>query len=220
MGAGCETRLARWCIDVLAVHPEINVIFAINDDSAQGALDAYRAAGLDERKLLVVAFGLEGAASRRLLQEGGPFKAGVAMFPEMVGRACVDAAVCAYHNCAMPGRIMTPYAVVTARHVGAVLPMGAADRRFPHQLGGGRTVADSQCGLRAVGRLRGTLQALTHRVGAGFQLARMVPEYPADDAGVQSFPRHSTRGAGCQPGCGTGSRGLQARHRLRGGAVS
>ena len=47
-------------------------------------------------------FGLEGTASRRLLQEGGPFKAGVAMFPEMVGRACIDATLCAYHNCAMP----------------------------------------------------------------------------------------------------------------------
>ena len=112
-GGGLRDQARQMVIDVLAVHPEINVIFAINDDSAQGALDAYRAADLDERKLLVVAFGLEGAASRRLLQEGGPFKAGVAMFPEMVGRACVDAALCAYHNSAMPGRIMTPFAVVT-----------------------------------------------------------------------------------------------------------
>ena len=112
-GGGLRDQARQMVIDVLAVHPEINVIFAINDDSAQGALDAYRAAGLDERKLLVVAFGLEGAASRRLLQEGGPFKAGVAMFPEAVGRACIDAVLCAYHNCAMPGRIMTPFAVVT-----------------------------------------------------------------------------------------------------------
>ena len=64
-GGGLRDQARQMVIDVLAVHPEINVIFAINDDSAQGALDAYRAAGLDERKLLVVAFGLEGAASRR-----------------------------------------------------------------------------------------------------------------------------------------------------------
>ena len=174
-------------IDVLVVHPEINVIFAINDDSAQGALDAYRVAGLDERKLLVVAFGLEGAASRRLLQEGGPFKAGVAMFPEMVGRACLDAALCAYHNCAMPGRVMTPYAVVTG-HVGAILSVGAANRRLTDQLGCGRAVAVSECGLWVVGRLRRAFPALAHRVGAGLQLPRLVPEYPADDAGLQSFP--------------------------------
>lgn len=113
-GGGLRGQARQLVIDVLAVHPDINVIFAINDDSAQGALDAYRAAGLDERKLLLAAFGLEGAASQRLLQEGGPFKAAVAMFPEVVGRAGVDAAVCAYHTCAMPGRIMTPYAIVTA----------------------------------------------------------------------------------------------------------
>ncbi len=80
-------------------------------------LEAYRAAGLDERKLTLVGFGLEGAASRQLLQEGGPFKASVAMFPELVGQACVDAAVCAYHNCALPSRIMTPYVVVTRETV-------------------------------------------------------------------------------------------------------
>lgn len=113
-GSGLRDQARQMVADVLVVHSDINIIFAINDDSAQGALDAYRAAGLDERRLLLVAFGLEGAASQRLLLEGGPFKAAVAMFPEVVGRACVDAAVCAYHNCALPGRIMTPFAVVTA----------------------------------------------------------------------------------------------------------
>ena len=138
-------------IDVLAVHPEINVIFAINDDSAQGALDAYRAAGLDERKLLVVAFGLEGAASRRLLQEGGPFKAGVAMFPEMVGRACIDAALCAYHNCAMPGRVMTPYAVVTGDTLEQYYRWEPQTGASLINWGCGRAVAVSQCRLWVVG---------------------------------------------------------------------
>ena len=46
--------------------------------------------------------------------EGGSFKAGVAMFPEVVGRACVDAAVCVCHDCAMPERITTPSAVLTS----------------------------------------------------------------------------------------------------------
>ena len=63
-GAGLRDQARQMVTDVLAVHPEINVIFAINDDSALGALDAYRAVGLDERKLLLVSFGLEGAASQ------------------------------------------------------------------------------------------------------------------------------------------------------------
>jgi ABC-type sugar transport system substrate-binding protein len=99
---------------VLGVHPEINLIMGINDDSALGALDAYRAAGLDEHRLALFSFGLEGQVSRDLLVQRGALKAAVAMFPEAVGRACVDAAVCAYHNCGMPERIIMPFAVATA----------------------------------------------------------------------------------------------------------
>jgi DeoR/GlpR family transcriptional regulator of sugar metabolism len=112
-GQGLYESARQITADALAVHPQINVIFGINDDSALGALDAYRAAGLDEERLVLVAFGLEGSRSLTLLEQGGPFKAAVAMFPEVVGRACMDAAVCAYHNCALPGRIITPHAIVT-----------------------------------------------------------------------------------------------------------
>jgi DeoR/GlpR family transcriptional regulator of sugar metabolism len=99
---------------VLAVHDDINLIMGINDDSALGALDAYRSAGLDEKRAAFFAFGLEGQTSRDLLMQGGPLKAAVAMFPEAVGRACVDAAVCAYHNCGLPERVIMPFAVVTS----------------------------------------------------------------------------------------------------------
>jgi DeoR/GlpR family transcriptional regulator of sugar metabolism len=113
-GEGIRHTARQIAADALAVHPDVNVIFGINDDSALGALDAYRAAGLDESRLLVVPFGLEGAAAKELLEQGGPCKVGVAMFPELVGRACVDAAICAYHGCALPERIMTPFAIVTS----------------------------------------------------------------------------------------------------------
>lgn len=112
-GEGIRHTARQIAADALAVHPDVNVIFGINDDSALGALDAYRAAGLDERRLLVVPFGLEGAAAKELLEQDGPCKVGVAMFPELVGRACVDAAVCAYHRCALPERIITPFAIIT-----------------------------------------------------------------------------------------------------------
>ncbi len=98
--------------DALSVHPEVNIIFGINDQSALGALEAYRAAGLDESKLILAIFGLEGGRTRDLLERGTPFAAAVAMFPELVGRACVDAAVCAYHNCTLAERIITPFAIV------------------------------------------------------------------------------------------------------------
>ncbi len=113
-GEALWRRAYQIAADAFVVHPDINVICGINDDSALAALEAYRAAGRDERRLLVVSFGLEGSKAREALKAGGPFKAGIAMFPEVVGRACVDAAICAYHHCGMPPHIVTPHALVTA----------------------------------------------------------------------------------------------------------
>lgn len=113
-GQGLRDEARRTTADAFALYPDINVVFGINDDSVLGALDSHRAAGLSDRNLLAVGFGFEGDASRRLLSQGnGPFLASVAMFPELVGRVCVQAAVCAYHRHALPGRIMTPYQIVT-----------------------------------------------------------------------------------------------------------
>jgi DeoR/GlpR family transcriptional regulator of sugar metabolism len=112
-GQGLRESARRITADALTVHPEINVIFGINDDSALGALDAYRAADLDEGQLLVVSFGMEGDTAKELLEQATPYTIGVAMFPELVGRACVDASICAYHGCALPERVTTPFAIVT-----------------------------------------------------------------------------------------------------------
>lgn len=99
--------------DALAVHPDINIIFGINDAHILGALDAYRTAALDEDRLLAVSFGLEGNGVKELMEQGHPYIISVAMFPELMGQACIDAAVCAYHQCPLPERITTPFAVVT-----------------------------------------------------------------------------------------------------------
>lgn len=113
-GEGLWQRAYQIAADAFLVHPGINVICGVNDDSALAALEAYRAAGRDERQLLAVSFGLEGDRARNALSSGGPFKASIAMFPEVVGRACIDAAICAYHRCALPRHIITPYALVTS----------------------------------------------------------------------------------------------------------
>jgi DeoR/GlpR family transcriptional regulator of sugar metabolism len=113
-GQGVRERAKLNAGDALAVHPDINVIFGVNDVSALGALDAYRAAGLDDSNLLVVSFGLEGDEIRSLLLQGGPLKACMALFPELVSRACVDAAVCAYNNLPLPELIHPPCTILTA----------------------------------------------------------------------------------------------------------
>ena len=78
-----------------------------------GAIDAYRATGLDEDRLLAISFGLEGDGVKELMENGHPYTISVAMFPELAGQACIDAAICAYHQCPLPERIITPFAIVT-----------------------------------------------------------------------------------------------------------
>jgi DeoR/GlpR family transcriptional regulator of sugar metabolism len=112
-GHGLRTLAFEAVLAALSVHPDVRIIMGANDDSALGALDACRAAGLNESQLAVFWFGLEGQATRDLLAQGGALKAVVAMFPEAVGRACVDAAVCAHHGCGLPERIVMPFAVLT-----------------------------------------------------------------------------------------------------------
>ena len=150
-GGGLRDQARQMVIDVLAVHPEINVIFAINDDSAQGALDAYRAAGLDERKLLVVVIWTGGGGiatitpGRRAVQGRRGHVPGDGR-PRVHRRRAVRVSQLrdarADHD---------PLCGGDGRHVGAVLPVGAADGRFAHQLGGGRAVAFGQCRLWVVG---------------------------------------------------------------------
>ncbi|KAA3664638.1 MAG: hypothetical protein DWQ04_04685, partial [Chloroflexi bacterium] len=50
---------------------------------------------------------------KTLLTRSGPYMMSIAMFPELVGQACIDAAICAYHGCYLPQRIFTPFAIVT-----------------------------------------------------------------------------------------------------------
>ena len=104
----------RIASDAFAAHPQINVIFGVNDSSALGALAAYRQAGLDEDRLVVVSVGLEGPTARSMLLERGPYKASAAMFPELVSQVCIDAAINAYIGVSLPRRLVTPFAIVTA----------------------------------------------------------------------------------------------------------
>ena len=112
-GDGLRDVSYKLAADALTVHPDINVLFGINDDSALGALDAFRAAGLDESQLIAVSFGFEGDAAKNLMAAGSPYKAGIAMFPELVGRLCIDASICAYQGSPLPDRVFTPYVLVT-----------------------------------------------------------------------------------------------------------
>lgn len=94
--------------DALTAHPDINVIFGINDNSATGGMNAYKEHGLDESRLTVLGFGFEGVVGREALLSGGPYKAAVAMFPEYMGAKIVDAAIDA-----VDGELQEQYTIPT-----------------------------------------------------------------------------------------------------------
>ena len=104
-------QLAR---DALAVHPQINLIFAINDITAWGAINACRDLEIDPARMTVVPFGLEGNTLKNELMAGSYCKAGLAMFPEIVSVTCIEGAIAAYNQYPQPEAYITPHVVLTA----------------------------------------------------------------------------------------------------------
>lgn len=77
--------------DALKLHPEINVIFGVNDDAVLGALQSYLDLGRDQARLHAVNIGGEGDTILNALSRGGALKATMALFPEVVGEGAVHA---------------------------------------------------------------------------------------------------------------------------------
>lgn len=117
-GNGLKDKAVQVAADALTAHPDVNVIFGINDDSALGGMQAYEAAGLDMENLLVVGFGCEGNACKDALMEGGPYKVSAAMFPEYQGRLLIDAGIVAFNGVELMEHTIAPSAPVTADNLG------------------------------------------------------------------------------------------------------
>ena len=101
--------------DALTVYPHINLIFAINDITAWGAINACRDLNIDPAHMTVVTFGLEGETLKNdLMMPGSYCKAGLAMFPEIVSLTCIEAAITAFKQQPQPESYTTPHIVLTA----------------------------------------------------------------------------------------------------------
>lgn len=105
-------QLAR---DALTVYPHINLIFAINDITALGAINACRDLKIDPAQMTVITFGLEGDTLKNELMAGSYCKAGLAMFPEIVSLTCIEAAIAAFNQKPLPENYITPHVVLTDR---------------------------------------------------------------------------------------------------------
>jgi DeoR family fructose operon transcriptional repressor len=101
--------------DALTVYPHINLIFAINDITAWGAINACRDLKIDPQQMTVITFGLEGDTLKNELMNGSYCKAGLAMFPEIVSLTCIEAAIAAYNQQPLPEIYITPHVVLTEK---------------------------------------------------------------------------------------------------------
>lgn len=100
--------------DALTVHPQINLIFAINDITALGAMHACRELGIDPSRMTVLTFGLEGdTLIEEMMKPDSYCKAGLAMFPEIIGRVCIREAVTAFNRQPQQKYNITPHAVLS-----------------------------------------------------------------------------------------------------------
>jgi len=93
---------------------EIDVIFAMDDETGQGALEAYLDAAHDPTRVTLAAFGLAGNSEKDLLTAGGPLKVGAAMFPEYVAVRCVDGVMQLHRGGKVQRRDVIPAIPVTA----------------------------------------------------------------------------------------------------------
>lgn len=116
-GGGLKDQALKVSADAITANPDINMIFGINDDSALGGTQAYEEAGLDITKLTTLGFGVEGQAGKTALTSGGPYKAGMGMFPEYVGRAMVEQAKAVKDGKSVDERTVTPATVLTPENL-------------------------------------------------------------------------------------------------------
>jgi len=105
--------------DALTVYPQINLIFAINDITASGAISACRDLNIDPSNMTVITFGFEGdTLKNELMRPNSYCKAGLAMFPEIVSLTCIEAAIAAFNGQSQPENYTTPHIILNA----AMLP--------------------------------------------------------------------------------------------------
>lgn len=100
--------------DTLAGTGAADVIFAMDDETAQGAYQGYVDAGFDPSTVTVAGFGLSGEHEKDWMIRREALKVSQAMFPEYVGLRCIDGLVKHFDGQPVPKRDVIPTVSMTA----------------------------------------------------------------------------------------------------------
>lgn len=93
---------------------DVDVIFAMDDETAQGAYQGYLDAGFDAQTVTIAGFGLSGEHEKDWMMRREALKVSAAMFPEYVGLRCMDAVIRLFDGQHVPVRDITPTVAMTA----------------------------------------------------------------------------------------------------------
>ena len=108
--------------ETLAERGDVDVIFAMDDETAQGAYKGYLDAGFDPNTVTVAGFGLSGEHENEWMMRREALKVSQAMFPEYVGLRCIDGVVKLFDGQEVPERDVTPTVSMTADNLEKFYP--------------------------------------------------------------------------------------------------
>lgn len=101
-------------LETLKKTGDVDVIFAMDDETGQGAYQGYIDAGFNPETVAIAGFGLAGEHEKDWLLERKALKVSAAMFPEYVGLRCIDGAVRMFNGETVPVRDVIPTIPMTA----------------------------------------------------------------------------------------------------------
>lgn len=93
---------------------DVDVIFAMDDETGQGAYQGYLDAGFEADKVVVAGFGLAGEHEKHWLMKREALKVSAAMFPEYVGLRCIDGVIKLFDGQSVNERDVIPTVAMTA----------------------------------------------------------------------------------------------------------
>lgn len=119
-GDGVRDKAANATEDLLQAHPEVKGIFAINDDSALGALSVLEARG----RTGIVLVGYDATEeARAAIRRGSALRADVAQNPYLMGRTTIETIAKYFRGEAVPAFIPIPVDLLDRRKLTPPSPL-------------------------------------------------------------------------------------------------
>lgn len=121
-GEATPSIAQRIAFETLNETGDVDVIFAMDDETGQGAYQGYLDAGYDPASVTIAGFGLAGEHEKDWLMRREALKVSAAMFPEYVGLRCIDGVMKLLNGMPVEKRDVIPTIPMTAEKLELFYP--------------------------------------------------------------------------------------------------